>query len=95
MTKFKTIALVALTAAMFAGGSGVALAGLGDFAAPMGGGGGGGAWAVKGSSGQIDSPGDAFYPNGAPQSREDACHAAGGEFVIQIEDGRIHRVCIL
>jgi hypothetical protein len=95
MTKLTTIAIVALTSTLLAIGNAAALAPIGDFASESGGGGGGGAWAAKSSSGQIDSPGDAFYPNGAPLSREDACHAAGGDVVMQIEDGRSVLVCIL
>jgi hypothetical protein len=90
MTTFKPLILVALTGVMLVAGSGAALAGLGDFAAwpPA-------APGVAGGTGEIASPGDAFYPNGAPQSREERCHAAGGEVVVQIEDGRTYRVCIL
>ena len=90
MTTFKTLALVALTGTMLVAGNGAALAGLGDFAAwpPA-------APGAAGSSGEIDSPGDAFYPNGAPQSRDEACREAGGEVVVQIEDGRSFKVCII
>ena len=70
------------------GGLGGAQINLGGFGGAKGGGGGY-------SGGEIASPGDAFYPGGAPQSREDACHAAGGNVVVQIEDGRSVFTCIL
>ena len=97
MTKFTTIIIVALTTSILAVGSASAITPYGGgFAAEMGGGGGGGAWPLgKGPSGQIASPGDAFYPNGAPQSREDACRDAGGQVVRVIEDGRAFLTCDL
>ena len=97
MTKFTTLAAIALTTTLLAIGQ--ASAGFpgpgGEFAAPGGGGGGGGAWPAQSSHGEVDSPGDPFFPNGRPQRPEDRCYAAGGELSVQIEDGRTYTVCIL
>ncbi len=90
MTTFKITAAVTLAATLLAiGQASAGFPGPGGFAAPGGGGGG------VAARGEIDSPGDAFYPNGAPLSLEERCHAAGGEVVIQIEDGRTFKVCII